>query len=356
LHKPFYFIFCSAVILALGLNLTGCRSDSLEPPATTTPVVLTPTGQPAPTNTSVPTPTSQPQLVLLYTPAGSDTGLAGELQAVLAELAARDGLEFETRTELQEADLNTDVRVLVAVPPDPGVGAWAANHPEVQFLAVGIPGLQPAANLSLLGSQGDRPDQQGFLAGYLSAVLTPDWRTGVITPAGTPSGRAAQLAFSNGLVFFCGLCRPSYPPFVQYPQFVELSPGSSQEEQQAAVEALTANAVKTVYVFPGAGDEALLDSLAQAGIHLIGGVAPPPALREHWVATVRPDLASAMEEIWPSLLNGQGGASLDMPVVITDRNAALFSPGRQRLAEKLLADLLANYVDTGVDPLTGEAK
>jgi hypothetical protein len=74
------------------------------------------------------------------------------------------------------------------------------------------------------------------------------------------------------------------------------------------------------------------------------------------VATVRTDLASALEQIWPELMNGSGGINLDVPLVITDRNAALFSPGRQSLVEKLLSDLLAGYIDTGVNPQTGEPR
>ena len=49
----------------------------------------------------------------------------------------------------------------------------AAANLDVPVLALGIPGVQPAANLSVLASGGDRPDRQGFIAGYLSAVLTP---------------------------------------------------------------------------------------------------------------------------------------------------------------------------------------
>ena len=39
---------------------------------------------------------------------------------------------------------------------------------------------------------------------------------------------------------------------------------------------------------------------------------------------------------------------------ITDRNEGLFSPGRQLYVERMLADLLAGYISTGINPLTGE--
>jgi hypothetical protein len=40
----------------------------------------------------------------------------------------------------------------------------------------------------------------------------------------------------------------------------------------------------------------------------------------------------------------------------TSVNHDLFSPGRQRMAEDLLAELLAGFIDTGVDPQTGESR
>jgi hypothetical protein len=45
-----------------------------------------------------------------------------------------------------------------------------------------------------------------------------------------------------------------------------------------------------------------------------------------------------------------------MPVGYNDVNPAIFSPGRQKLVDRLLQDLQAGLIDSGVDPLTGEAR
>ncbi len=47
---------------------------------------------------------------------------------------------------------------------------------------------------------------------------------------------------------------------------------------------------------------------------------------------------------------------LAIPITITNQNEQLFSPGRQGLVEKILSELSADYIDTGVDPLTGTLK
>lgn len=344
------------VVLGFTLGSLACKSNAAVQHTPTPEPGVTATAIPTATDTSVPSPSAQPEAAILVAPPGSDLALAEVLETRLSELASEDGIRFETQDQLAESGLGAGVRLVVVLSPDPGVLNLAQTNPETQFLALGIPDMEASQNVSVIGSAGDRPDQQGFLAGYLAAVITEDWRVGVVSSADAPAGLAARRGFENGVIFYCGLCRPAYPPFFQYPVSVDLPGGASQEEQKAAADALIASAVQTVYVYPGAGGQALLDELAQAGINIIGGAAPPDSVQEQWVATVRVDLLSALEQIWPDLVSGEGGINMDVPLLLTDRNEALFSPGRQRLVEKMLADLLAGYIDTGVDPQTGEPR
>jgi hypothetical protein len=199
-------------------------------------------------------------------------------------------------------------------------------------------------------------DSQGFIAGYLAAVITPDWRVGVISRADTSAGKAAQGGFINGTVFYCGLCRPAYPPFFQYPVFASVTAGASPEEQQAAADLLISNAVQTVYIAPESADQSTLEYLAEAGVSMIGSHSPPAQLQDNWVATLQVDWIAAVKEAWEPVLNGEAGFVLEAPIQLNDRNEALFSPGRQGYVERMMADLLAGYIDTGVDPLTGEPR
>jgi hypothetical protein len=68
------------------------------------------------------------------------------------------------------------------------------------------------------------------------------------------------------------------------------------------------------------------------------------------------DAMGTVRQIWPRLLAGEGGFDLSTPLSLGERNQALFSPGRQRLVDRMLTDLLADYVDSGVDPQTGEMR
>lgn len=320
-------------------------SPQVTPPATSLPLTEAVVATSAPVASSA-------QVLLMALP-GSDAVMLAAVQATLAELAVQEDLTFDTLSELPALQFASDTRLVVALPPDPGIANLAAANPQVQFLALGIPGVQVASNISLIGSDGERLDQQGFLAGYLAAVITQDWRVGVVSQTGTPAGNAARNGFTNGVIFYCGLCRPAYPPFVQYPVVVDLAAGA---DPQTVVDALVSNAVKTVYVAPGVGDETLLDLLAQAGLQIIASGTPSPQIASQWVAGIRMDEMGTLRQVWPRLLAGEGGLDLSMPLALVDRNAALFSTGRQRLVDNMLTDLLAGYVDSGVDPQTGEMR
>jgi hypothetical protein len=348
----FYILFA----ISLFLTAFGCKANPPVEPAVSPLPEITATLSLAPTDTIQPTATQAPPRALLISPPVSDITDLEALQSKLKELASQDGLLLEDREQVNEADLGKNVRLVVVLAPDPGVQNLAQVYPDVQFLALGISGLDTAPNVSLIGDGGQRPDQQGFLVGYLAAVITQDWRVGALSLAGTPAENAARLGFVNGTIFYCGLCRPAYPPFLQYPVTIEMTPGAGQAEQQTIVDSLVASAVQTVYVSPGASDPALLDLLAQADINIIGSIPQPEGLADRWVATLRVDMISAVEQIWPKLIAGEGGVRLDIPLVLSDRNDTLFSPGRQGLVEKFMADLAAGFIDTGVDPATGETR
>jgi hypothetical protein len=348
-YKTLVFI----VFFISALSSAGCSSS---PSADEVEVTGTVTETLAPTATLVPIPTDTllPNKVLLYAGIGSNNELAGQLERELSQLAGENGFSFERISEPVESFMQGDIRLVVVLAPYGGLNNLALNNPEVNFLGIGVTDAIPSKNLSIVRSTLGRPDQQGFIAGYLGTVLTNDWRVGVISRGDTPEGRAARNAFLKGVVFFCGLCRPVYPPFYEYPLFYDLSGGASEQEQQAAADFLIGQEVNTIYVFPGSGSDFLFEYLAQNGVNLIGGVTPAETVKNNWIASVQVDISSAVNELWSRIMDGEPGIEVTAPLVITNRNEMLFSPGRQQHVDKVLDELLNGYIDTGIDPLTGE--
>ena len=322
-------------------------------PVITVPIdeTLTPQAVASVTPTRLPTETQEAALAVLLAPAGSDPMQVELLRSTLEGPLTQAGLRWEVRSDLDPFEAG--LRLVFALPPDPGIADLASASPQVQFVAVNMPGIQPSANLSLVGGE-PRFDQQGFLAGVIAAMLTPDWRVGVVSIADTPEGKAARNGFMNGAIYFCGLCQAYHGPIFDYPLYVEIPSGAGQADWQAAVDTLLSQAVKTVYVFPGAGEPSVLESLGQAGINIISSGAPPQNLSAQWIASIDVDSTASILEHLPDFLAGKGGLDITLPVVVRDVNPELFSPGRQKLAEEIRDQLLSGMIDTGIDPLTGD--
>jgi hypothetical protein len=76
----------------------------------------------------------------------------------------------------------------------------------------------------------------------------------------------------------------------------------------------------------------------------------------NWVLSFSSDPLAQVQAVLPNILAGQGGQNLPLPLEFTQVNPELLSPGKQALVEQVLVDLLAGYIDTGVDLASGEFK
>jgi hypothetical protein len=229
------------------------------------------------------------------------------------------------------------------------VSDLARQTPGTEFLAVGISGLEAGENLSVIGAQGTHPDWQGFLAGYLAAMVTTDWRVGAIGLSDDLQAQAARQGFLNGVRYFCGACRPVYPPYIEYPRYVEMPAASTAEEWRVAIDLLLERAVRTVYLAPGTATPDVLTYLATRDVAIIASEPPPAALSAQWLATITMDPLDGVADVVREILQGKQGVSVEVELQL-EVNPDKISPGRLRLAEMLLDELLAGFVDPGVEP------
>ncbi len=338
--RTFRFVMIALLMLALAAcSAAGEAAVSLAPE-------MTPTAPPA-TATPPPTATPLPPVGVFLAPEGADPRLVEELQAFLAQAIPESGLRFQVRPSLTaEMIAAEDIRWVIAVPPTPDLAALAAAAPQTRFLAVGVAGVAPTDNLSVIGDASVPLDQQGFMAGFTAALITPEWRVGVIGVSDSEAAQLARRAFLVGVQYYCGLCRPNYPPFFEYPLYIQLDSTASQAEWQTAADFLIRRGVETVYLVPGAGDESLRRYLAQAGTQLIGGEIPLEDVRANWVATFGFSVLDAFYEFWPQFAAGAAGQSVLVPLSLSEVNPDLLSPGKQRVVEEVMADVAAGYIET----------
>jgi len=327
----------SALLLLASLALT--LSCSLERASTPTPAVSTPTASPP-----NPSPTSAPRRVILVSPDAAGTAIAGQAELALQALASGLGVVFERMNALPDSE-GTAIALLVAMPPDLGLQSWAEANPQVQTAALGIAGLQATPNLSRIAADGLRYDQLGFALGYLAAMVTTEYRVGALARDTSPPTLALARGFVAGGTYYCGLCRPTYPPYVAYPVLAE---GAEAD--------LASAGLKTLLVAPPPASLADLGLAPSAGLGLVGPGAPRGDLAGAWIASADFDVDGAVRLLWEGLQRGEGGATYPLNIRFHSVDNARVSEGRLRYAEALLEDLAAGRIDTGIDPETGQPR
>ena len=330
--------------LVLIAILVGCGQST--PEATPTPI---PTDTPIPTPTFTATPSTP--LAILVMPADLDPAMYDLYQATVYNLAQQAGFRFQVRNTLSDVDLEPALRVVIALPPDPGPGiaALAAAAPQTQFLAINIPGLTAGGNISVLAND-VQTDIVAFMAGYIGAMIIDDYRIGMIYPDGNAEALSALDAYTNGMIYFCGTCQKyylyqdEYGNALDFPQSIQIP----AEEPPAnyggyAVYLIQRRRVNYIYVYPDVATPDLLAYIGSSGAVQIGS-APQGGIPLYWAASLSPDTIDAIQAAWPNLVAGQGGQAVQSPLGLTNVDPNLLSPGKQAQAEQVLADLLAGRI------------
>ena len=107
--------------------------------------------------------------------------------------------------------------------------------------------------------------------------------------------------------------------------------------------------VDTMFISPEVNSEQLLRYLAQEEVEIIGSAPPLGDIQSQWVASLEYDLFQTFQEFWPEFAAGIDGQLVIVPLKITHVNPDLLSPGRQQFVEIMLANLIAGFVDYGLD-------
>jgi hypothetical protein len=333
--KHFFF---AILILALLSSCGGSATETVAPPT------AVPTMTALPTPTLIPTP-STPMAILLI-PADMDKSLSDLYQKTVYDLAQASGFRFQVRNNFLPNDLtDPTLKVVIVLPPDPGIMSIASTAPNVQFLAVNIPNLTPGGNLSVLAgdAQGEIP---AFLAGYVAAMISDEYHIGMMIPKDNPDAQRAFNAFSNGMTYYCGLCRTFYMSDVDYPTYVEVPSDESTSRYGGYANVLINDRkVYAIYVYPTLADADFLSYIGTQGVYLIGTSAPDPR-PGGWVMTIRPDTIKAIQLAWPDLIAGKGGVNVQSPLGIADVDSSILTPGKLRLAQETLNALLAGRIVT----------
>ena len=345
-RKKLIYWFILFVLLINGCNLRGGSGTPGD--QTLAPEIIPPTETPADT------PTPLAPVGAFITPAESDPDLVGILSPLVSNYIRDLDLRYQVLPTLSAEDfLADDFAIVVALPPFPGLDALAQASPETKFLAVGFNELEPLENLSILRSGGGAYDIQGFIAGYIAAMITTDWRVGVLSIQESDQALAAREGFQVGVKYYCGLCNPKYAPTgvnYIYPKYIDLPVDATDIEIEANVNFLVDRVVNTYYIVPQLGNEKIYRMLVGYQKKIIGpGSDFRDEYRDYWVASLEYDLPAALEEFWSEFLATETGIVGTPPLLLTDVNPDLLSPGKVMKVEKIIEDLSAGYIKTSFE-------
>jgi hypothetical protein len=328
------------VILAVALSACGSNEPDATPtPAATATAVVTPTVTPPPAT----------PLAILVLPADMDPETSNLYQTMVYDLAQASGYRFQVRNSLTAADLEPGLQIVIVLPPDPGIAELAAAAPDAQFLAINMPEVTAGGNISVLGNN-TQSDVSAFLAGYTAAMITEDYRIGMMLPKDNADALTALNAFAAGMKYYCGTCRPVLFYSWTYPQYIEIGAEEDPANYNAYADILILQRdVGTIYLYPDIVTQDLITYIGTTGVSMIGPFSPEQ-LPAGWVMTIQPDVTQAIQNAWPGLVAGQGGITVQSPLGIADVDPSLLSTGKQRLVEQTLADLQAGRISTASNP------
>ena len=305
------------------------------------------TATPAPTDTppQLPTLTATPTvpLAVLVLPANMDAETSNLYQKTVYDLAQSSGMRFQVRNSLTPSDLEPGLKIVISLPPDPGIAALAAAAPDAQFLAINIPGVGAGGNVSVLGDN-SQYEIAAFLAGYTAAMLSDDYRTGMLMPRDSENAIRSFNAFANGRKFYCGLCRPYFFLPWDFPQFQDIGADEDVNNYDAYADILILQKkTRTIFIHPDIYTQDLVDYIGTTGTLMIGTVSPEqrPA---GWIMTIQPDVIKAIQTAWPQLVAGQGGLTVQSPLGLGDTDPSLLSPGKQRDVQMTLDKLQTGLI------------
>jgi hypothetical protein len=326
------------ILLTIAM-LTACGGNDV--PEVAAPTVV-PSHTPPPPATAIAT-LSTP-LALLILPADLDKPTSDLYQKTVYDLALASGFRFQVRNGITPQDLaDPTLKIVISLPPDPGVANYAPTAPNVQFLAVNIPNVTAGGNISVLAPN-TQVELPAFLAGYTLAMLVNEYQIGMLYPDGDANAGAAATAFNNGMRYYCGLCTGIYIEPITYPTFLGIPPNEDPGKFGGYANVLINDRdVDGLYIYPSLASDDFLSYVGTQGVLLVGTSKPEPR-PGGWVMTVAPDTIKAIESAWPQLIAGQGGQNVQSPLGLADVDTSILTEGKLRLVQETLDALIAGRI------------
>lgn len=330
-----------SIILIFTFSLSGCvNNPSTQPRPTSTDIVETISletstpPQPAATETIE----SSKNIFILLTNSDlyfPDQTVLTQLTSTLTEL----GYEVLSAGETPDTGQSFS-HVLLFGPTQETISHFQSDNFERLLIVQESAGLSTGKPTTILKM---RIADRLFIAGYLSAILSNDWRVGGLLPAIEYQNTSAEKIFQNGVEFMCGRCSPTFGPIVNFPVTTTLSSPEDNEGTLQAFSEISPNKINILYIPSAYLFDDLVILLHQSGITIVSDSVPGQD-RSDWIDyAIVDDLSNLILE---SISESEQNEDLQIVPISYSVEAitAELSPGKNNFITLMINDLQKGFI------------
>ncbi|HEY9121452.1 MAG TPA: hypothetical protein VIM80_00500 [Brevefilum sp.] len=294
------------------------------------------------------TPSQSVQKVILISDQDVDEITLLQVKTSLETLTAEAGYELVLQDEAS-LEAMADVLLVVSIGEDIDVNNLAQRYPEVSFVAVDNGNAVPSVNVHVIGDPIVDERNRAFMAGYLAALISEDYKVAVLVPSEVGATEIVLESFVIGARFFCGLCLPKYPPYQTFPQWQTLSVENLEEQYQPILDNFENSGVEVLYVQGDLAASLVMNAASEYGMTILSDQSPEMELN-NYAGTIIADPGHALSELLPEILNGREGNRVPASIILADRNPALVSEGRYSMFLEMAENLQNGLVSAEAVP------
>ncbi|MBW6474467.1 MAG: hypothetical protein K0B14_15175 [Anaerolineaceae bacterium] len=263
-------------------------------------------------------------------------------QTVLAELSSSMmelGYEVLTSNDLPDADQSFSFTLLFE-PSQETLSHFQSDNIE-RYLIVQENGdltIEKPSTVFVMS-----PADRLFIAGYLSALISNDWRIGGLLPPISYQNSTADKVFQNGVIFLCGRCAPTFGPIVKFPITALLSNPEDNEFTLQAYGEISTNKINTLFIPSAYLFDDLVILLKQSGVTIVSD-AKSGVDQSDWIDYAIVDNLSdlIMDAISE---NGQQEELVTLPVKFSVYALSKeLSPGKSDFISGMIENLQAGFI------------
>jgi hypothetical protein len=187
------------------------------------------------------------------------------------------------------------------------------------------------------------PADRLFIAGYLSALISNDWRVGGLLPLIQYQNTGADIVFQNGAVFLCGRCAPTFGPIVDFPITTLLSTPEDNDATLQAYGEISTNKINTLFIPSTYLFDDLVILLKQSGVTIVSD-AKSGVDQSDWIDYAIVDNLSDL--ILNAIADNNGQEELEIKQVEFSVYTSVkeLSPGKSKFINDMIQNLQAGFI------------